>query len=349
MESGCVQARWIPQLAAFVFFAFSTQALKAWPIPRGWELSIGLAEWGHWLALLALLLIPLLRCFRAKAWLALACGLLALPVLGAWRSDEGFSWLRLARGWAPGRAPETFSVPGGQALDLYRPTTSGAHPLVLVVHGGSWARGSRKDFAALNHLLVERGMVVASLDYRLAPQHRFPEANLDLDAAHDWLLSRASELGIDPRRTLWLGRSAGAHLALLQAYQRRPSRAVVAFYPPTDLLWSYQHPSNPRVLDSCAAIRDFLGGPPEQLPLAYTQSSPLLEGRPVPTLMLHGLKDDLVFPEQSRRLARRLQGEGVAFELLEIPWANHGCDINLAGPSGQLTTLAVLRFLQRWL
>ena len=339
--------RWA-QLLAFLLFVCSTQVFKAWPYPHGWELSIGLTEWGYWVGLATLLVLPLVKCYRAKAWMAVAAAILLAPVLGAWRSDREFSWGRLAFGWQKGPAPETLEVPGGQPLDLYRPASAGPHPLVLVVHGGSWARGSRKDFAGLNHLLVSRGWMVASLDYRLAPQHRYPAASDDLDRAYDWLLSRA-DLNIDGTRVAWLGRSAGAHLALLQAYQRRPSRAVVAFYPPTDLLWSYQHPSNPQVLDSCAAIRDFLGGSPQEQPEIYQQSSPLAQGTAVPTLMLHGLRDDLVFPKQSRRLAQRLQSEGVAYELLEIPWANHGCDIHLGGPSGQLTTLAALRFLQRWL
>ena len=61
--------------------------------------------------------------------------------------------------------------------------------------------------------------------------------------------------------------------------------------------------------------------------------------------LIHGDRDDLVRAVQSERLATRLQAAGRPYYYLRLPWANHGCDVNLSGPCGQITTYAVERFL----
>jgi acetyl esterase/lipase len=313
---------------------------------------VGTAEWGHWLALAAIVMGLLAHSFPAARLTLMAAAAIALsPCIGAWYIDAGFSWTRLATGWTGSPLPtREVHLPQGQTMDVFIPSQRNA-PGVLVVHGGSWARGSRKDFRALSGHLRWQGYFVANLDYRLAPASKYPAANEDLDAAFDYVVAHASELHLDPQRICWLGRSAGAHLALLQAYVRRPSRCVIGYYAPSDMLWSYEHPSNPRVLDSPAALRDFLGGPPSDLPEVYTQASPLqrAHAEAPPTLLLHGLNDDLVYAEQSRRLQRRLSELAVPCQTLYMPWANHGCDINLSGPSGQMCTLTVERFLKQYL
>ncbi len=285
------------------------------------------------------------------AMLALFVAAIGLtPVIYARSMNSDFSFARLLLGWGGNPLPEReIQLPNGQWMDVYLPAQRG--PGVLVVHGGSWARGSRRDFRALNGYLRQKGYFVASLDYRLAPAHPYPAALEDLDFAYDYLVEHAQDFRLDAKRMAWLGRSAGGHLALLEAYSRRPSRCVIGYYPPTDMQWSYEHPSNPRVLDSPAALRDFLGGPPNNRAAVYEEASPLQRAHPKcpPTLLLHGLPDDLVYPEQSRRLERRLAQLGVPCESLYLPWGHHGCDINLAGPSGQLCTLALERFLKDYL
>jgi len=330
---------------SLLLLAVASQRLYAWPLPFCWELSVGSAEWGHWLALVALTLGLSTPVARPICFVTVAISL--APCVAAWRHG-GFAWARLLTGWGGSTQPtREVEVSPGLWMDVYVPESPA--PGVLVVHGGSWARGSRKDFQALNAHLRQQGYFVASLDYRLAPAHPYPAACEDLDRAYDYVVSHAAELKVDPLRLAWLGRSAGAHLALQQGYVRRPTRCVVAYYPPTDMLWSYEHPSNPRVLDSPAALRDFLGSAPPAP--VYQEASPLLRvaaGAPA-TLLLHGLRDDLVYVEQSRRLERKLGELGVPCATLYLPWANHGCDINLAGPSGQLCTQAVTRFLADYL
>jgi acetyl esterase/lipase len=235
-------------------------------------------------------------------------------------------------------------------LDLYlRPDAPRPCPILVAIHGGSWSSGGPGQLPAINRYLAARGYAVAAIGYRLAPRHRFPAAHDDVLAAIAWLKDEGAALGLDPERIALLGRSAGGHLALLAAYASDDDAicGVVAYYPPTDMVWSWEHPSNPLVFDSPGVLSAFLGGTPTEQPRAYEDASPLRfvgRGAP-PTLLIHGARDELVFQRQSERLAARLDEVGAPKLLLALPWATHGCDANPAGPSGQLGTYAIERFL----
>jgi acetyl esterase/lipase len=235
-------------------------------------------------------------------------------------------------------------------LDLYSPPTpSRFAPCVVVVHGGSWANGDSAQLPTLNSYLAARGYAVAAINYRLAPMHRFPAARNDLLAAIDYLKRHAQELDIDPRQFVLLGRSAGAQLALLVAYTAGDPaiRGAAGFYGPADLVYGYQHPARKAVIDSVGVIERFLGGGPAGVPEAYASASPIGHaGRnSPPTLLIHGQRDTLVAPIQSDMLANRLAQAGARRMLLRLPWAEHGCDVNFSGPSGQISTYAIERFL----
>lgn len=347
-------------LVGSVLLALVSQSLAAWPVRYAWQAGIGATEWGHWVALVAFLLTLVFaksKTTRPAAALCLLAALIAAaPALqaahaagrlqketeAAWGQPVQSPYFSVSRLFLNAKAPpvnvETHEYAPGVKLDLYTSPNSEKDRCVIVVHGGSWCRGSRLEFAGLNPYLANRGFTVASLDYRLAPQHPYPAALEDLERAREFLKSRGCT------RFAWVGRSAGGHLALLAGYRNR-DQGVAAFYPPTDMLWSWEHPSNPLVLDSCAVLKDFLKGTPEEAPDNYTAATPLYLD-PVPTLLLHGGRDDLVFPVQSQRLQLHAAKEKVPCQLLALPWANHGFDINFTGPSGQLSTGTVLAFLQ---
>jgi acetyl esterase/lipase len=237
--------------------------------------------------------------------------------------------------------------------ELVRRPSSLVHPApapcVVVVHGGSWQSGNSEQLPALSRYLAARGYVVASINYRLAPAHHFPAQRDDLLAAIDFLKAHAGELGIDAQRLVLLGRSAGGHLALQAAYTANDPaiRGVVAFYAPTDLLWGYNNPARKRIIDGTTIIESFLGGSPSAIPAAYADASPLGFGGAAcpPTLLIHGDRDNLVSPHQSEMLADRLQTAGCRHLYLNLPWATHGGDYNFSGPTGQVSTYAVERFL----
>ena len=244
-------------------------------------------------------------------------------------------------------------------LDLYRKgaavADSGARqpvkpaPLIIMLHGGSWVGGSRKDLADLNYYLASLGYIVAAPSYRFAPEHPFPAATEDVNAAIDYLKKNAATLAIDPTRIVLIGRSAGGQLALQSAYTKAdPSiKGVAALYAPSDQRWGWEHPTNPRVYDSFAALRTFLNGEPSQIPDAYKASSPInyIGPHTVPTLLVHGGMDPLVSVQQSQRLDSALAAARRPHYLVELPWATHGCDFVFNGPCGQVTTFAIERFL----
>ncbi len=237
-----------------------------------------------------------------------------------------------------------------RSLDLYTPSSdSSRFPIVITIHGGSWGGGTRRDLPELNYTLARRGFAVAAVSYRLAPEYPFPAADSDIHEAVSFLKSNAAKLSLDPARIVLVGRSAGAHLALLAAYEvADPSlRGVVSLYGPTDLRWSYSHPSNPRVLNSTAVLESFLAGPPERAGANYDRGSPINFARRElpPTLLIHGAKDELVSVMQSDRLAAALSAGNRKFFYLRMPWATHGCDYFTHGPCGQLSTFSIERFL----
>jgi len=100
------------------------------------------------------------------------------------------------------------------ALDLYRPKVVGDRPPVVVwVHGGAWRAGSKDDVPVKRW--VERGLAVASVDYRLSPEAQFPAQVHDLKAAIRFLQAHADEYEINTDQIVVAGSSAGGHLAAL--------------------------------------------------------------------------------------------------------------------------------------
>jgi len=212
---------------------------------------------------------------------------------------------------------------------VYRPNGDGPRPAVLLVHGGSWQRGSRSEMAKFARRFASAGYVVFNVDYRLAPQYHYPTQLDDVRAAFGWLRAHASSLGVDPQRIAVMGYSAGAHLALLLGFADangapRP-RAVVAGAAPSDLT---AYPNSP-------VIAALIGGSGVELPDAYADASPISHVSPgdPPVLLYHGALDGIVDVEQSRRLLEKLRSVGVPAQLLEEPWSGHATAYLLDGDS----------------
>ena len=100
-------------------------------------------------------------------------------------------------------------------LDLYGPTepTTQPAPTIIWIHGGAWRAGSKSDVPVLHWR--SHGFAIASVDYRLSPEAKFPAQVHDIKAAIRFLRSRAAELNLDPDRFVIAGASAGGHLAAL--------------------------------------------------------------------------------------------------------------------------------------
>lgn len=258
-----------------------------------------------------------------------------------------------------------FRTVGGTTLrlDRYDPATAGPHPAIVVVHGGSWHNGDKGaggiDPTITNRIFAARGYTVYDIQYRLVPQATFPAQLEDVLCALGHVRAASGSDGTDPSRTVLLGRSAGAQLALLAAYRagRDPVpagcaspaavRGVIGFYAPTDLTRAYNVPADPDLIAGSGVIADFLGGSPQTAPDRYRLATPQTAlDRPVPpTLLLHGVADQIVRPDHSRSLAAALTAAASPVALVEIPWAGHGFDAISWGPGGQIALSAMLRFL----
>jgi acetyl esterase/lipase len=218
---------------------------------------------------------------------------------------------------------------------------NGPKAKLLFVHGGSWRNGGRDDYPKMFEYLADRDIEVLSPTYTLSGTAAYPAAYNDISAA--------IEKAHDPEVPLFVaGRSSGGHLALLASYTHpKLVKGVIGIYPPVDMVWSYENPSNPAVLDSQEAIREFLLATPEDNPERYKEASPIdqVGAAGPPTLLIHGLSDCLVFHRQSEMLSERLDQLGVRNYLLSMPWTEHGGEVFISGPSGRLSAWAIEGFI----
>lgn len=142
----------------------------------------------------------------------------------------------------------TIEGPGGAGggnrlrVRLYKPFGVGLQPLpvILYFHGGGWTIGSLEAYdAPLRFFCARTGCAVLAVDYRLAPEHKFPAAVDDAVAALRWLTTQAAGLGLDPARIVVAGDSAGGTLAAVVSQLTRgeaqPPCLQWLIYPCTDL------------------------------------------------------------------------------------------------------------------
>ena len=246
-----------------------------------------------------------------------------------------------------------FTTHDGTVLPLliYADDSTGSRPCVLMVHGGGWNTGTADQLPEISRELARLGYRVASLSYRLAPQHPWPAQKEDVAAALAYLKAHAPELNIDPRRFIIYGRSAGGQIALDAAYTLNDPaiRGCIASYPPTDMNFAYWTGGEHDILGSRPLVRGIMGGPPGgDLTNLYHDASPLdfVDATTPPTLLIHGARDEIVWVRHSERLRERMQRAGRPVFLLELPWATHAFDAVAHGPGGQLELYAMAWFLK---
>jgi len=373
--------RWSLLLDASVLTLLALLTAYKCPVWLPWVVGMVVPEIALWLA-------PLALCFAAAAWVlrrrrpvvagvtiglcAVSVALLLKPAVQARRLGRELPG-QLAAVFGPGepprppfsvgaalvgRAPEPVPIESmeygpGLLLDVHRAVGRSPAPCVVVIHGGSWVGGNRRDVGTrreLNDWLARRGYAVASIDYRLAPQFPWPAQRDDLLAAIAFLHAHADGLGIDPARLVLLGRSAGAQMAMAAAYRESVPgiRGVVAIYGPTDFRLTWDDAALPGNIDHRLNLEWFLGGTPQTAPAAYDSASAVTLVTPAapPTLILHGELDVNVFHRQAELLDRQLGAAGVPHALVSLPWAAHGFDlVGFNTPGGQVTTYAVDWFL----
>ena len=246
-----------------------------------------------------------------------------------------------------------FARPDGHPLTLtiYRPTFSGRFPIVVQMYGGAWQRGTPDDDRMFARYFASRGHVVFAIDYRHAPRWKWPAQIVDVRSALAWIRTHAAQYDGDASRLVLLGRSAGAQLALIAAYEDTPADVVgvVSFYGPTDLAEGWRVPPRPDPFDVRAVLETYLGGTPDRIPEPYRAASPLtyVSAKAPPTLLLYGSRDHIVEARFGRVLNDRLRAAGATSYLLELPWSEHAFDLVPNGLGGQVSLYYVERFLDR--
>lgn len=228
-----------------------------------------------------------------------------------------------------------------QVGNLHLPAGEGEPwPVVVLVHGGFWRWGwDRTLMTPLARDLAARGMAAWNVEYRRVGQDGggWPGTLEDVGAAAD-ALARLD--GVDASRVVTVGHSAGGHLAAwLAARHRLPAgapgagprvrpRAAVSQAGVVDLARG----ALDRLGDgACAA---FLGGSPREVPERYAAASPAaLLPSGVPLLLVHGGRDDIVPPGQSRAYAEAAAAAGDEVELVELPDADHFDVVEVGHPA----------------
>ncbi len=271
-----------------------------------------------------------------------------------WRSRP-LSLIDCFRGIAVRPIRETtgmqFANPDGVPLKLniYRPQKVGRYPAIVTVYGGAWQRGNPGQDAAFNRYIAAQGYVVWAIDYRHAPKYQFPTQLTDVKSALQFMQQHAVEYETDLQRVAVMGRSAGAQLASLLAYQPGdlPIRAMVNYYGPVNLTAGYWNVPTPDPIDSRSTLRKFFGGTPDEFPDRYEQASPINAVGPnrPDSLLIYGGKDHIIRPAYGESLTAALRAQNNTVAMMTIPWADHAFDAVFYGISNQLALYYTERFL----
>lgn len=259
---------------------------------------------------------------------------------------------------------ETLDVPYGEAgeqkllLDVYQPESECKDPLpaIVMVHGGAWRGGNKRDFASLAREFAQKGYVVFSVGYRFAPQYTYPAQLDDVQRAVRWIRAHAKDYCVNPKKIGALGGSAGGHLvALLGLRETRDNsdknlakysskvQCVVDLFGPTDLTTLPE--DNPVI----SVVYDFIGKKPKEAPDLYKDASPMyhINKKSAPFLVIHGTADPIVPVEQSDRFVEALKKAKVKVTYLRIEGVGHGWDPK--SPVHQQVLSAIETFFNQYL
>ena len=236
-----------------------------------------------------------------------------------------------------------YARPGGKPvlLDLHVPDGAGPFPAAILIHGGGFDEGSKStNVRPLFDVLAGAGFAWFSIDYRMAPEFRQPQASEDVSSAIKWVKANAATYRVDVAKIALIGESAGGYLVNYAGTHETPEtkvRAVVDIYGPVDYGKLAEerrdHPErfNMATINRHAAngggIHFFGAGQLDAAGLANlhaaSPSFAVHKGMP-PFLCIHGNNDDEVAYEQSPMMCAAMKKAGAGCEVITIEGGGHG-------------------------
>lgn len=221
-------------------------------------------------------------------------------------------------------------------LDVNVPAGDGPFPVALLVHGGGWGGGDKAnvgsegkgaDITPWFAPLTAAKFTWFSINYRLAPAHRWPACFEDVLTAIRWVKVHAQEFKGDPTRIVIFGHSAGGHLATLAGVLGEGDtrvQAVVGYAPVTD--FEFELPARGGLSPS---LQNLHNQPKEPNPVSLAllrETAPINHVQPglPPFLLLHGDADQTVPYRTSVNFQAKLRAAGVTCDLITLPGAGHG-------------------------
>jgi acetyl esterase/lipase len=207
----------------------------------------------------------------------------------------------------------------GLKLDVYAPHAAANAPVVEFFYGGSWEEGRRRWYRYVGEALASNGIVAVVPDYRKFPDVRFPTFMTDAADATKWTFIHATDFGGDPRRIFVAGHSAGGHIAALLACDARYLAGVGL--KPRDLAGMIglagAYAFLPYEDDEAQIFGDDAKGRYDSQPVNF------VDGDEPPMLLLQGLADDEVTPDNAEVMAERAQAMNGTAVLKLYPGADH--------------------------
>ncbi|MGK6344202.1 prolyl oligopeptidase family serine peptidase [Chryseobacterium sp. DT-3] len=216
-------------------------------------------------------------------------------------------------------------------MDVYLPADRSPKTAFLVnIHGGAWTQGDRTYDGKISEYLLSQGIAVANLNYRYAnlTDTHLPELLDDIDNVVKYLSSHANEWNTRKNGFSISGGSSGAHVSLMYAYTKNPQiKTIIEMCGPVDFTdvqtLTYVKAANLlEVLDKMSGNK-VVWKPGDAIPEAYAKTSPVKFVNQIPTMIIHGDKDEVVPIQQAYILEKALKAKGVQHKLVVVPGAGH--------------------------
>ena len=249
---------------------------------------------------------------------------------------------------------------------VYQPEGTGPFPVMLDVHGGAWNRGTRTSAEVMDRALAESGIVVAAIEFRLAPDHPYPAQVADINLGTRWLKAHATDFNGAPGSIGAIGSSSGGHGVFLSAMRPNDPRYaalpldeasdldatlnyIVACWPVVDPYARYlyaQETNNDRLVAATNNYFTLGDGTTEGNPHMILQRGEKVELPPA--LVIQGTEDDNIPVPATREFAEAYRRSGGDIQLEIFEGMPHGFGYN-AGPETDRAVGMIKAFIARQL